>query len=199
MSKPKFNTPLAEGWDFLMTRRSVRTRDMIAPGPDRFEMQKILQAAMRVPDHGKLSPWRFIVLDNETDQDALGVLISAGLCQEKDVSEKIAAKMHGYAKQAPVLVVAIYSPCLTGTSVPLWEQELSAGAACMNMLTAATAMGFGGQWLTGWAAYSDYVAKGLSLTEGEKIAGFMFFGTASNDPSERPRPDPADHIQYGVK
>lgn len=199
MSKPSFNKPLPEGWDFLMTRRSVKTRDMVAPGPNRAEMRKILEAAMRVPDHGKLAPWRFIVLDNETDQDALGVLISEGLCQEQDVSEKIAAKMHGYAKQAPILVIAIYSPRLSGTSVPLWEQELSTGAACMNMLTAATALGFGGQWLTGWAAYSDYVASGLSLSSGEKIAGFMFFGTASAEPTERPRPDPDDHIQYGIK
>lgn len=196
MSNPDFNPANAATYDLLMRRRSVKTRDMVGPGPCRDTVEKILAAGMRVPDHGKLVPWRFIVLTGD-NRAKLGEIIATGLVSEGETSEKIAEKMKGYATQGPVLVVAVHTP-RPDSPVPLWEQQLSAGAACQNILVAATALGFASQWLTGWASYSPTVTGGLGLAEAEKIAGFLFLGDhGDKTPSERPRPNAADHIQWG--
>ena len=195
-AKQTFNPPCDHTYDLLMRRRSVKTRDMRAPGPDDTVVTKILAAGMRVPDHGKIAPWRFIVLRGD-DRAKLGDVIATSLVAENETSEKIADKMRGYATQAPVLIVAVSCPS-GDRPIPLWEQELSSGAACQNMLIAATALGFASQWLTGWASYSPGVCRGLGLTTDEKIAGFMFFGNhADGEPTERPRPDPAAHTRWG--
>ena len=195
MANKPFNTPSDEAYDLLMNRRSVKTRDMRDPGPDRQALEKILAAGMRVPDHGKLAPWRFVVLTGD-DRVQLGKVISDGLIAEWETSEKTAEKMSGYATQSPALIVAVYSPN-ESRPIPEWEQQLSTGAACQNMIVAATALGYAAQWLTGWASYSKYVAKALRMTSQEKIAGFLFFGSHSRQPTERPRPDPADHVTWG--
>lgn len=195
MAETPFNTPNSETYDLLMTRRSVRTRDMAEPGPDREAVEKILAAGMRVPDHGKLAPWRFIVLSGP-ERAKLGKAIQDGMIAEFESSPKVAEKMSGYATQAPTLIVAIYSPN-TSRPIPEWEQKLSTGASCQNMVIAATALGYGAQWLTGWASYSKYVAKALKMAPQEKIAGFMFFGNHTENPKERPRPEPEDHIIWG--
>ncbi|NVJ97025.1 MAG: nitroreductase [Alphaproteobacteria bacterium] len=190
-----FNTANPATYDLLMNRRSVKAKDMVGPGPDRTAMEKILSAGMRVPDHGKLNPWRFIVLEG-TDREKLGDLIAEGLVKEDERDPKIAEKMKGYASQGPVLVVAI--SCLNPAhKVPLMEQELSIGAACQNILVAATALGYASQWLTGWAAYSKTVADGLGVGANEKIAGFLFFGHQDREPTERPRAVEAEHITWG--
>lgn len=195
MAETTFNTPSAQAYDLLMTRRSVKTRDMQEPGPDREAIEKILAAGMRVPDHGKLAPWRFVVLTGP-ERAKLGEAIQDGMIAEFESSPKVAEKMSGYATQAPALIIAIYSPN-TSRPIPEWEQQLSTGAACQNMVIAATALGYGAQWLTGWGSYSKYVAKALKLATQEKIAGFMFFGSHSRQPTERPRPNPADHVTWG--
>jgi len=196
VSKPEFNPENTATYDLLMRRRSVKARDMVGPGPDKDTIENILAAGMRVPDHGKLAPWRFIVLKGD-DRARLGDIIATGLVTEGETSEKVAEKMKGYATQGPVLVVAVHSPNLA-SAIPMWEQELSIGAACQNILVAATALGFASQWLTGWASYSPSVTFGLGLASQEKIAGFMFFGDhGEKTPSERPRPNTADHIQWG--
>lgn len=196
MSKENFNPENVFTYDLLMRRRSVKAKDMEGPGPDKEAMEKILAAGMRVPDHGKLAPWRFLVLTGP-DRDRLGELIARGLVEEKETSEKIAEKMKGYATQGPVLVVAIHSPS-DARPIPRWEQELSAGAACQNMMIAATALGYASQWLTGWASYSPTVTKGLGLQGEERIAGFLFFGDhAEKEPTERPRPNFDDHVSWG--
>jgi len=195
MADTTFNKPSIEAYDLLMNRRSVKTRDMHEPGPDREALEKILAAGMRVPDHGKLAPWRFIVLTGDA-RAKLGKVITDGLIAEWETSQKTAEKMSGYATQSPALIIAVYSPN-DSRPIPEWEQQLSAGAACQNMLIAATALGYAAQWLTGWASYSKYVAKALKMTEQEKIAGFMFFGSHSRQPTERPRPNPADHVIWG--
>lgn len=182
-----FNKPNPDTLDLLLSRRSVKTRDMIAPGPDRETLDLILKAATRVPDHGKLTPWRFIILEGAA-RETLGDLISKALMEENNTSETIAEKMKGYATQGPTLVIAIHSPS-TARPIPAYEQMLSTGAACQNMLVAATALGVAGQWLTGWAATSKTVARGLGLEEHEQIAGFLFFGTQKEEPTERPRPN----------
>ncbi len=190
-----FNTPNEATYDLLMTRRSVKAKDMAGPGPDRQAMAKILAAGMRVPDHGKLEPWRFIVLEGE-EREKLGDLIAKGLLSENETNPNVAEKMKGYATQGPVLVVAVFSPS-DNRPIPLLEQEMSAGAACQNMLIAATALGYASQWLTGWASYSPTVASGLGLAEGEKIVGLLFFGNHGDEPTERPRPNTVDHVIWG--
>ncbi len=195
MANKPFNTPSSEAYDLLMHRRSVKTRDMQDPSPDREALEKILAAGMRVPDHGKLAPWRFVVLTGP-ERAKLGKAITDGMIAEFESSPKVAEKMSGYATQAPTLIIAVYSPN-TSRPIPEWEQKLSTGAACQNMVIAATALGYGAQWLTGWASYSKYVARALNMTADEKIAGFMFFGSHSRSPTERPRPNPADHVTWG--
>ena len=179
------STPLA----FLSTRRSGKPRDLIAPGPDATTLNRLLAIAARTPDHGKLAPWRFVVID---DRARLAQVIGDAYRAEKpDASEAEVANMAGFAHQAPVLVAVLSSP-KTG-AIPLWEQELSAGAVCMNLLHAANAHGFAGGWLTAWPAYSDAVRDALG-SAGERIAGFVFIGTPSRPLDERPRPDSADIV-----
>lgn len=195
MAKTAFNQPNASAYETLMTRRSVKARDMQGPGPDRDAMEKILTAGLRVPDHGKLAPWRFVVLEGDA-RCMLGEAIARALVDEQETSERIAEKMKGYATQGPVLVVAIYSP-KDDRPIPEWEQMLSTGAACQNMLIAATALGYAVQWLTGWGSYSPSVCKALGMNDQEKIAGFLFFGNHGEAPDERPRPALADHVTWG--
>lgn len=182
--------------DLILNRRSTIARTMQAPGPTRAQMETILTAGMRVPDHGKLKPWRFIVLEGD-ERAKLGELISEALVAEGTASESVAEKMKGYALQGPTLVIAI-SSALAHFKIPAWEQHLSAGAACQNMLMAASAMGLAGQWLTGWAAYSPTVARGLGLAQGEHIAGLLFFGSPAEKLDDRPRPTLDEKVIWGM-
>lgn len=196
MTDLAFNPSSPETYDLLMRRRSVRTRDMQGPGPDEAAIKDILAAGMRVPDHGKLAPWRYVVLMGP-ERAKLGKAIQDGMIAEFESSPKVAEKMQNYALQAPVLVIAIYSPN-DSRPIPEWEQQLSTGAACQNIMVAATALGYAAQWLTGWASYSKFVAKALKMNDKEKIAGFIFLGDHSPEPpKERVRPDPKDHITWG--
>lgn len=169
------------------TRRSGKPREMIAPGPDGAQLQRILAAAIRVPDHGKIAPWRLIVIDAERRGDFAGLLRRAYLADRPAASPSELASVDQFAMQAPALVAVLSTP-LRDSPIPLWEQELSAGALCMNLLTAAHAEGFVGGWLTGWAAFSPIVTEGLGHS-GARVAGFLFLGTTSEPPKERPRPD----------
>ena len=195
MTEQTFNSPNQETYHLLMNRRSIVAREMVEPGPDATAIKDILAAGVRVPDHGKLAPWRFIVLTGG-DRDTLGALIGTALVTESATSPKVAEKMQGYASQGPVLIVVI-SCAKEHPAIPMWEQELSAGAVCQNMLIAATSLGFASQWLTGWGAFSPAVAKGLCMEEHERIAGLMFFGTQMDQPTERKRPNLDGHITWG--
>ena len=169
----------------LETRRSGKPREMIAPGPSPDELERILTIAARTPDHGKLFPWRFVVV--ETDQrEALAALLAAALPEsDPDALPAHHAKAAEFAHQAPCLVVVVSSPT-AGHKIPLWEQELSSGAAAMNLLIAAHALGYVGSWITGWAAYSERV-RAAFCAPGERIAGFVFLGTPGAPLEERPR------------
>lgn len=191
-----FNISNPQTLTLLNARRSVKGKAMVEPGPDSDQLKQILSAAMRVPDHGKLSPWRFIVLEDD-DRIKLGALISKGLKGEGDVSPKVCEKMAGYATQGPTLIIAISSP-VEHRAIPPFEQQLSMGAACQTLLIAAHALGFVGQWLTGWAATSKTVRAGLDIKSHEKIAGFIFLGSQGNEPSERPRPNFDDVVKWGL-
>lgn len=160
---------------------------MMAPGPDASQLRAILEIAMRVPDHGKLNPWRFLIVDQDR-RDALATLLADAYRAERATAGRIElASLEQFARQAPTLVVIVSTPS-ANSKIPVWEQELSAGAACMNLLTAASASGFVGGWLTGWPAYSHAVRDAFGGPD-DRIAGFVFIGSPGRDLEERPRPD----------
>ena len=171
----------------LHTRRSGKPRDMVAPGPDAQQMHTILSAAIRVPDHGKLAPWRFVIIGGD-QRDALADVLTGAYRAEKPEAGRLEIEtMVQFAHQAPSLVVALSCP-VAGSKIPAWEQQLSAGAACQTLLMAAHALGFVASWLTGWPAYSDTVCRALGGGEGDRIAGFVFIGSPGRPLDERPRP-----------
>lgn len=171
----------------LASRRSGKAREMLPPGPDAGQLAAIIAAAARVPDHGKLNPWRFVVVD---DRAAFAELLLAAYRSEKPDAGRLEVEaVQQFATQAPALVVALFCP--RDSHIPLWEQQLSMGAACQNLLLASHAMGFVGNWLTGWAAYSPAVLAGLGGTAPEAIAGFFFIGSQAKPLEERPRAEPA--------
>lgn len=171
----------------LQTRRSGKPRDMIAPGPDAEQLRAILEVATRTPDHGKLAPWRFVIVRPD-QRDALAALLERAYRADNPQAGRLEIEaMHQFAHQAPTLVVALYSP-KKESKIPVWEQELSVGAAIMNLLNATHASGFVGGWLTGWPSYSDMVRDSFGTAE-ERIAGFVFIGTSGRPQDERPRPE----------
>jgi nitroreductase len=170
----------------LATRRSGKARDMTAPGPDADQLAAILHAASRVPDHGKLAPWRFVVVPDGA-RGRFADLIEAAYRAEKPEAGRLELQaMRDFATQGPCLVVVMSHPN-PASHIPAWEQQLSVGAACQNLLLAAHAQGFVANWLTGWAAYSPAVRETLG-EPGELVAGFMFIGTPAKPLEERPRP-----------
>lgn len=167
----------------LQTRRSGKARDLVAPGPDAGQLRQILSIASRVPDHGKLAPWRFVVIGDRTSFGAL--LVRLYKAQKPDAGRLELEAMEAFARQAPVLVALV--SLLREGAIPAWEQELSAGAAAQNLLLAAHAQGFVGNWLTGSPACLPGIADELGVPGG-RIAGFFFLGTAARPLEERPRP-----------
>lgn len=176
----------ADPLTLLLTRRSGKPREMVAPGPDAGELDTILRAAARVPDHGKLAPWRFVVVPADKRERLADVLVAALAAEKPDAGAMEIEAARGFARQAPGLVVVLSSP--KKMPIPLWEQELSAGAACMQLLNAAHALGYVGGWLTTWAAFSPAVLSAFGTAE-ERIAGFVFLGSPGKPAEERPRPD----------
>lgn len=172
----------------LLTRRSGKPREMVTPGPDEAQLATILTAAARVPDHGKLAPWRFVVVPQDRRERLADVLVEALAAEKPDAARLEIEAARGFAHQAPVLVVVLSSP--KKAPIPAWEQELSAGAACMQLLNAAHALGYVGGWLTTWAAFSPAVLAAFGTPE-ERIAGFVFIGSPGKPLDERPRPDMA--------
>lgn len=177
----------------LRTRRSAKPRDLTGPGPTTEDLDRILAIAARTPDHGKLQPWRFVVVADE-HRDALGALLREALSQE--VPGATAAhhnKEDEFAHYGGTLVVLVSAP-VRDHKIPLWEQELSCGAAGMNLLLAATALGFDSGWVTGWRAYSPLVNAAL-CEQGERIAGFLFIGRSGVELEDRQRPDRGEIVR----
>lgn len=170
----------------LETRRSAKPRDIVGPAPTAEEMERILNIAARIPDHGKLSPWRFVtVADNQ--RDALAALLHRALeTEDPDALPAHYEKAEQFAHNQGALVVLVSAP-IQDHKIPVWEQQLSCGAAGMNMLLAAHALGYVGGWVTGWQAYSEHVRTAF-CGPGERIAGFIFIGHPGEELSERPRP-----------
>lgn len=179
----------------IATRRSGKPRDLVAPGPTPAQMERILLAAARVPDHGKLAPWRFVIV-GEAERERFATLLERAYRAERPEPARAELEaVRQFATQAPALVVVLSAPA-HASHIPIWEQELSAGAACMALLVAAHAEGLAGGWLSGWAAYSPAVRDAFGAEEGTRIAGFMFLGTPARALEERPRPDLARVVSH---
>ena len=174
----------------LDTRRSVPSKQLGEPGPDHATLLRMLASAVRVPDHGKLVPFRFIRLQGEA-RHALGDLLAARtLHLQPDAADAVVEKDRARFSHAPVIVTVV-ARLTPGHKVPEQEQLLTAGSVCFALLQAAQALGFGAQWLTGWMAYDAAVAATLGLSADERIAGFIHIGTPKMEVPERERPDPA--------
>jgi nitroreductase len=173
---------------YLATRRSSRPRDLVEPGPDPAQLRQILEIAARTPDHGKLFPWRFVHVAKDRRSDFAEMLHAAYRSGKAEAPARLEIEaVQRFATQAPELVILLSSP-LQGHKIPVFEQELSCGAVAMNLLHAASALGFGGGWVTGWAAYSPAVLEALGGLAPERVAGFFFLGSRSGEMEERPRP-----------
>jgi nitroreductase len=170
----------------LETRRSGKPRELIGPGPTAAEMEEILTIGARTPDHGKLAPWRFVTVA-EDQRDALEAVLRDALAEENPgATPAHHQKEQEFAHYAGQLVVLVSAPA-EGHKIPVWEQELSCGAAGMNLLLAAHALGYVAGWVTGWRAYSERV-RAAFCAPGERIAGFIFIGRDVGDLEERERP-----------
>lgn len=183
------SAPLA----LLEMRRSVPAARLGAPGPSPDQLERLLAIAARVPDHAALTPWRFIIVEGEA-RVALGARLAAAYRVRNphmapDKREKFAAIM-GRLFPAPVAVVVVSRPN-RDTLIPVFEQQLSAGAVCLNLLHGARALGFAGTWVTGWAATDAEAVRLIGAGAGERIAGIVHLGTPLEVPPERPRPDVA--------
>jgi nitroreductase len=175
--------------DLLLTRRSASAKAMRPPGPTPEQLTAILKAAVRVPDHGKLTPWRFLLIEGDA-RAVLGAILEARWRElHPSHGEETLAFVRSFFTRAPT-IVAVISTAAPHAKIPEWEQVLSAGAVCQNMLIAAAALGVGAQWITDWCAYDAETTKALGLSGSEKVAGFVFFGAPAEPLADRPRPDP---------
>jgi len=172
----------------LDVRRSVPSKQLGEPAPDDATLLRLLQSAVRVPDHGKRTPWRFLAIRGDA-RHALGERLAArGRARDPDAGEAAVEKDRMRFSHAP-LVVSVIAQLGPDEKIPAQERLLSAGCVCFALLQAAQAAGFGAQWLTGWPAYDAEVARWLGLQEHEHVAGFIHIGTPKLQAPERERPD----------
>lgn len=169
----------------LATRRSAPAQSLASPGPKDAELDEILTLGARTPDHGKLFPWRFVILSPEA-RARIGAALTPLAARQPDPGK--AAKTLMKLTAPPVTVLVISTP-VADHKVPVWEQQLSAGAVCMNLEHAANAFGYHASWITDWYSYDPEAAAMFGVGEGERVAGFIHLGTPAEAPLERPRPD----------
>jgi nitroreductase len=179
--------PSAEMQDRLARRRSAPAQALTGPGPSRAEIERILLLGARTPDHGKLFPWRFVVMGPDSRADLAAALTPLAARQaDPGKAAKVLSKL-----TAPPLSILVLSVPIAGHKVPEWEQQLSAGAVCMNLEHAANALGFAASWITDWYSYDPEALALYDVGAGEQVAGFIHIGTLAEPPLERPRPDVA--------
>jgi nitroreductase len=178
---------MPDALQLLKTRRSVKPMEMTGPAPTDAEIDTLLTIASRVPDHGKLTPWRFIVFTGDARVAAGQVIAEAFAKNRADATPDQIEFERQRLTRAP-LVIAVVSRAATHVKIPMWEQELSAGASAMSLVLAAHTMGYAASWLTEWYAYDRAVLDGLGLDPNERIAGFVHIGKAVNPPEDRDRP-----------
>jgi nitroreductase len=178
----------------LSSRRSVKPDRLLPPGPSPSEIETMLKIASRVPDHKKLAPWRFIVLEGDARAQLGEIIAEACVAEEKEPPSEVRLAMErGRLLRAP-LVIAVVSRVVDHRGAPEWEQILSAGAACFSLCLAANAMGYGTSWITEWIAYNERVRAALGLAGSERIAGFIYIGTPAERPEDRERPALSDIV-----
>ena len=176
-----------EALDFLMTRRSRPAKTLAAPAPDRAALMQILTAAARTPDHGKLEPWRFIVLEPAALQRLAGIAEARGGARGLDTDQIAKARKPFEDGPLCVAVIEVQKP---SDKIPTLEMTYSAGAVCLALLNAALASGWGANWLSGWPSHDRaFMRQGLNLADHERIAGLIYLGTETSTPPERPRPN----------
>jgi nitroreductase len=178
----------------LRQRRSTPSRLLTDPGPDSGQLRQMLEAAVRVPDHGRLVPWRFIAIRGEQRLRMGELLARRSVERDPAAAPAVVEKDRQRFSFAPLILVVV-ARVQSGHKIPEQEQLLSGGAVCLTLLQAAEALGFGAQWLTGWAAYDEVVTQALGLGSGERVLGFIHIGTASERAPERDRPDPDDLLR----
>lgn len=171
----------------LARRRSSKPFHLADPGPSRGQLEALLRLATRVPDHGKLAPWRFVVFTGEARHTA-GEALARAATADPGASAETVESVRQSMTRAPC-VIAVISTAAPHVKIPLWEQHLSAGAVCYGLLVAAEAMGFGAVWLTGWAAYDSGAREALGVQPHEQVAALIHIGTQTQQQTERPRPD----------
>ncbi|MEQ1752750.1 MAG: nitroreductase [Micropepsaceae bacterium] len=195
MSPPTLNDTTSGTLNLLKSRRSGSAKAMVGPGPTDSQIQELLVCATRVPDHGKLAPWRFIVFTGDARAEFGEILVGALHNTESRPSEERIAQERGRFLRAPV-VIAVISRAKAGLPIPEWEQILSAGACCQTLCIAAHAMGFVAGWITEWYAYDPTVRAKLALSAEERIAGFVHLGKPKEPLVDRPRPSLESVVTY---
>lgn len=178
--------------DFLKNRRSNMSKVMKEPGPSQAQLAELLEIAARVPDHRKLGPWRFITFEGEAREDFGKYIASAFMADNPNLPLDRSVFESARLMRAPNIVAVIFSPVECPRGTPEWEQVLSSGAVCYNLLIAAQAAGFAGQWLTEWFAYDARINMKLGLKEHEKVAGYIYIGSTETPSTERARPSVTD-------
>jgi len=179
--------PSAEMQDRLARRRSAPAQNLTAPGPSQAGIERILSLGARTPDHGKLFPWRFVVMGPDSRAELARALVPLAVRQpDPGKAVRVLSKL-----TAPPLTILVLSVPVPGHKVPVWEQQLSAGAVCMNLAHAANALGFAASWITDWYSYDPEALALYDIRAGEQVAGFIHIGTPAEPSLERPRPDVA--------
>jgi nitroreductase len=181
--------------DYLGVRRSIPAFQMSEPGPEKAEIEEILRLASRVPDHGKIAPWRFIVYRGEQRARIGEELLKLAIEKKPDLSDEMIAVERSRFTRAPV-VIAVVSKAGPHVKVPEWEQLMSAGALCLNVILAANAHGWVANWLTEWFAYDERAFPLLGIEPGERVAGYIHMGSTSFPAIERPRPELSQTVTW---
>lgn len=198
---PEFGEPLAASEEseatlrLLTRRRSTPVAMLTEPGPTRADLEQLIRIAARAPDHRKLGPWRFIIFDGQ-GREKLGEVFETALKADERATGIEVAQARSMPLRAPAIIAVISSPVDDPKQTPRWEQELSAGAVCQNLLIAAYASGWAACWISEWPAFDDEVAAALGLATAERIAGFIYLGTAKAEPVERQRPDLTARVKF---
>ena len=185
---PKLND-LSSPLNFLKTRKSGSVKALGPPGPSPAQITEILEIAVRVPDHGKLAPWRFVLFEGVARADIGKIFAERWKVLHPDYNEESIAFQRGLFMRAPV-VIAVVSTAAPHVKIPEWEQLLSSAAVCYNMVLAATAMGFDAQWQTDWVAYDKETSAAMGIRRSERVSGIICIGTTTAPLEDRPRPDP---------
>ncbi|MBB4121659.1 nitroreductase [Martelella radicis] len=181
--------------DFLKTRRSTPVLQLGEPGPGRAELEEMLTIASRVPDHGKLAPWRFIVYAGAARAEVGEALAEITLEGDAEASPERLKLERERLTRAP-LVIGVVSRAAIHPKIPEWEQIMSAGAACYNLVAAANALGYGATWLSEWYAFDERAFAALGVEPGERVVGFVHIGTRKEAPFERVRPELGDVVTW---